>query len=74
MQYTITKTELMKARKAGARFIRINDLRIEELTMWGRWTSHSRYADQALVEEGITDIQKVDPGLVLINDTKSTQT
>jgi len=72
MQYKITDEELTRARNAGIRFIKVNGRRLEVLTKWGRWTPHSRYKTEALVEQGIEYIQRNDPGMVLINDEAKT--
>lgn len=74
MPYTITEKELTRARNAGIRFMRVNGRRLEELTKWGKWASHSRYADAALVEEGIEHITRTDPGMVILHDTATTKT
>ena len=74
MPYTISDTDLKKLRKQGARFIRINDTRLEELAMWGKWITHSKYANAGLVEEGLKFTMRTDPGMVLVSDgTHETQ-
>jgi hypothetical protein len=74
MQYIIDAEEVLRAKKAGIRFMRVNGMRLEELTAWGRWMPHSRYADKNLVEEGIKYTLRSDPGMVVIrgNNGKNT--
>jgi len=68
MPYTIDDTELTRARNAGIRFMRVNGRRLEELIKWGRWTPHHRYANERLVEQGIEDTLRTDPGMVILRD------